>query len=91
MAHRIATWAILIWTVLMGVGIVLAFLGIGGDCAGLTGGELSNCQSDAWARGSIGLGLLVFLWLIVAAPMGIVWWVSRPKEQKPGSGEASPR
>jgi len=80
MAHRIATWAILIWTVLMAVGIVLAFLGIGGDCAGLTGAELSDCQSDALGRGTIGLGLLGFLWLMVAAPLGIVWWMSRPKE-----------
>ena len=80
MAHRIATWVFLIWTVLMAVGIVLAFSGIGGDCAGLTGAELSDCQSDAWGRGTIGLGLLGLLWLIGAAPVGIVWWVTRPKE-----------
>lgn len=80
MAHRIATWAILIWTVLMAVGIAAAFMGIGGECAGLAGSQLSDCQSDAWARGSIGLGLLVLLRLIVAVPLAIVWRVSRPKD-----------
>jgi hypothetical protein len=80
MAHRIATWAILIWTAFMAVGIFLAFLGIGGDCADLTGSELSTCQSDAWGRGVVGLGLLVGLWLVVAVLVGIVWRVTRPKE-----------
>ena len=81
MGHRVATWAILIWSAFMGVGILLAFLGIGGDCAGLVGSELADCQADAWARGGIGLGLLVVLWLVVAFPFGIWWFVSRPKER----------
>jgi hypothetical protein len=78
--HRIATWAILIWTAVMAVGILAAFLGIGGDCVGLAGSELSACQSDAWVRGGIGLTLLVLLWVVVAIPMAIVWFMSRPKE-----------
>lgn len=80
MTNRIATWAILIWTAFMAVGILAAFLGIGGDCAGLTGSELSRCQADAWVRGGIGLALLLFLWFVVLVPMGIVWFVSRPRE-----------
>lgn len=80
MPNRVVTWVILIWTALMGVGILAAFLGIGGDCAGLTGGELSACQADAWVRGGIGLTLLLLLWFIVFLPLAIVWFVSRPKE-----------
>jgi hypothetical protein len=78
--NRIATWAILIWTALMGVGIVAAFLGIGGDCVGLTGSALSDCQAAAWVRGGVGLTLLLLLWFVVFLPLAIVWFVSRPKE-----------
>ena len=80
MGNRIATWAILIWTGLMAVGTFAAFLGIGQDCAGLAGSELSTCQADAWSRGGVGLMLLVFLWLIVLIPMAFVWYATRPKE-----------
>jgi hypothetical protein len=64
----------------MAIGILAAAVGIGGDCAGLTGGELSTCQSDAWARGGVGLALLVLLWFVVLLPFAVVWFVSRPKE-----------
>jgi hypothetical protein len=80
MGNRITTWAILIWTGLMAVGTVAAFLGIGQDCNGLTGTDLSACQADAWSRGSVGLMLLFLLWLIVVIPMAIVWLATRPKE-----------
>lgn len=80
MGHRITTWVILIWTSLMAVGIVAAFLGIGGDCAGLAGADLSACQADAWLRGGVGLTLLFLLWFVVFAPMAIVWFATRPKE-----------
>jgi hypothetical protein len=79
MVHRVSSWTILIWTGAMGLGILAAFLGIGGDCAGLTGSELTSCQADAWARGSVGLALLVFLWFIVAAPLALLWSRSRPR------------
>ena len=80
MVNRVATWLILIWTGLMALGVVAAFLGIGGGCASLTGSELATCQGNAWIRGGIGLMLLFFLWLVVFLPMGVVWLVSRPKE-----------
>ena len=80
MGNRIATWAILIWSGLMAVGTFAAFIGIGQDCTGLSGSELSACQADAWSRGSIGLMLLVMLWLIVVIPLVFLWTVTRPKE-----------
>jgi hypothetical protein len=77
MPVRKATWAILIWTVLMAVGILAAALGIGDECVGLSGSDFSACRTDAWTRGGIGLGLLLFLWFV---PVAIFWFVSRPKE-----------
>jgi hypothetical protein len=84
MAHRITTWLIVIWTGFMALGIVAAFLGIGGDCLALAQGEISSCQADAWGRGAVGLGLLLLLWLIVVVPMAIVWRASRPSALRIG-------
>jgi hypothetical protein len=80
MAHRTVTWAVLIWTAAMALGMLGAFLGIGGDCAGLAGTELTACEASAWARGAVGLTLLVLLWLLIAAPLAIAWSRTRPKE-----------
>ena len=77
--YRLTTWALVIWTVLMALGIFFAALGIGADCTG-TGTVLSQCRADAWGRGVVGLSLLAFLWLVVAAPLWIVRGKSRPKE-----------
>jgi hypothetical protein len=79
MVNRLAAWGILVWTALMALGIFVAYQGIGGDCAPLTGDALTACRDDAWARGSFGLGLLVVLWLVVVAALGAVWAVSRPR------------
>lgn len=80
MPTRKASWAIAIWTAAMGVAIVAAALGIGEDCAGLVGSEFSSCQTDAWLRGSIGLALLGFLWLLGFVPLWIIWRASRPRQ-----------
>ena len=77
MGNRIVIWAILIWTGAMAVGIIAAFLGIGGDCAGLAGTALSDCRADAWGRGAVGLALLVGLWLVIVVPMAVVWSSTR--------------
>jgi len=62
------------------VAIIAAALGIGQDCVGLSGSELSSCQTDAWLRGAIGLGLLGLLWLIGFIPLWLIWRASRPRE-----------
>lgn len=80
MPKRLSTWAILLWTGFMAVGILAAVAGIGGDCAGLSGNELSSCQSAAWIRGGIGVTLLVLLWFAGFVPLAIVWAMTRPKD-----------
>jgi hypothetical protein len=80
MPNRKATWAIVVWTTLMAVGITAAALNIGADCAGLAGGELSACQAEVWVRGGVGLTLLLFLWFVGFVPLAIVWFASRPRE-----------
>jgi hypothetical protein len=70
---RFAGWLLVGWTVLMALGIYAAYLGIGGDCGGLTGTAVDACRADAWGRGSIGLLLLGGLWLVVAVPFWFIW------------------
>jgi hypothetical protein len=70
---------LVIWTICMAVAIFAAFLGIGGDCSGLSGSALSECQASAWSRGGIGLLLLGFLWLIFAAPLMLARYLMRPR------------
>lgn len=82
--NRLAIWAIVIWTGFMALGIYAAFLGIGGDCVSLSGSALTECQADAFARGSVGLGLLVILWLLVVVPLAVVWRASRPRSTAGG-------
>jgi hypothetical protein len=77
--HRFATWLLVVWTGLMGLGILAALMGIGADCVAPGGGELGSCLSDAWIRGSVGLMLLVFLWFVVAVPMWALFTHTRPK------------
>lgn len=80
MPTRKASWAIAIWTALMGVAILAAATGIGQDCVGMAGGELSSCRADAWGRGIVGLGLLGFLWFVGFVPLWMIWRASRPRE-----------
>jgi hypothetical protein len=77
--HRFAIGLLAIWTALMGIGILAAFLGIGGDCTGQPGGELASCLSSAWIRGGVGLMLLGFLWFVIAAPLWVLYTHTRPK------------
>ena len=90
MWNRVARWAIVIWTGAMTLAILGAALGIGGDCVDLAGSELAACQADAMSRGSVGLGLLVFLWFLVALPMAIAWLATRPKATPEPGGTAAP-
>ena len=78
MPTRISTWAILIWTVLVAVGTILAIRNIGGDCVGVS--DLAACQEAAWIRGGIGIALLMLLWFVGFVPLAIAWFITRPKE-----------
>ena len=80
MPTRKASWAIAIWTAAMAVAILAAATGIGQDCAGLAGAQLSSCQSDAWGRGIIGLGLLVLIWFLVFLPLWGIWRATQPRQ-----------
>jgi hypothetical protein len=73
---RKATWALLIWTALA---VIWIATGVGAM------GELGPAGSDAEEAGrAIGAGLgitvIVFIWFIGFIVLGIVWFMSRPKD-----------
>jgi len=67
---RKSTWAIAIWTVLMAFWIV----------SGISATADGASQSEAYAAGAtIGVTLVFMLWLLVLAPLALVWFATRPK------------
>lgn len=76
---RKSTWAIVLWTALFVVWIAAGVSGVSNRCDGLTGQELSVCQAGTAIGGGIGVTLLIFLWLIGAAILTIIWFASRPR------------
>src|SRR5450759_3026051 len=79
---RKATWAVVIWTVLM------AFWMIAGSqqtpdktCAGETGSALELCQSAYHVGTGIGVTLLFVLWFIGFVVLSLVWLMSRPQRR----------
>jgi hypothetical protein len=73
------TWALTIWTLLMGVWIAAGAATASGDaknCGTLTQ-KACNDASDAGT--AIGVGLLIFLWFMGFVVLGIIWFASRPR------------
>ena len=73
---RKATWALVIWT-------VLAIIWVAGGVGAV--GDLGPAGSDAEEAGrAIGAGLgftfIIFIWFIGFIILGLVWLMSRPKD-----------
>lgn len=67
---RKISWVIAIWTVLIGVWIV----------SGINAAAPGAAQSQAYAAGAtIGVTLVFMLWLLVLAPLALIWFATRPK------------
>jgi hypothetical protein len=77
---RKMTWALIAWSVVMGIWIVAAASTASGqpnDCVGLSA-KACNDASDAGT--AIGVGLLLFLWGFGFVILSLVWFMSRPKQ-----------
>lgn len=77
---RKATWALVIWTVLMGIWLVAGIGNVSNNCAGQTGSALETCQAATAIGGGIGAGIIVVIWFIGFLVLGLIWLMSRPKE-----------
>ena len=74
------TWAILAWTVLMGLWLIASASATAASCPA-TGGTAADCT------GYVGVAavVIVLIWLAGAAPLSLIWLATRGKRR---NGEA---
>ncbi len=77
---RKATWALLIWTVLMAVWIGTGIAATGNNCAGQVGDALTTCQAGTAIGGGIAVTFIVIIWFLGFIVLGLIWLMSRPKD-----------
>jgi hypothetical protein len=70
---------IVVINVLFLIWIIAGVASTGDSCAGLTGPELEACEAGTAVGASIGVGIILFLWFLVDAILGILWLVTRSK------------
>jgi hypothetical protein len=77
---RKATWVLLIWNVLMVIWIVGGLSSAGNNCAGETGDMLTACQAGTAIGAGVAISLIITIWFIGFIVLGLIWLMSRPKE-----------
>jgi hypothetical protein len=50
------------------------------NCGGLTGTDLSACQAGTAIGAGLGVSVLIIVWFIGFIVLGLIWLMSRPKE-----------
>lgn len=77
---RKATWALLIWSALIVIWIVGGTSSVGNNCAGETGDALTACQAGTAIGAGLGVTVIIIIWFIGFIVLGLIWLMSRPKE-----------
>ncbi len=77
---RKATWALLIWTALIVLWIVAGTSAVGDNCAGETGDALEMCRAATGIGAGIGVTFIIIIWFLGFIILGLIWLMSRPKE-----------
>jgi hypothetical protein len=77
---RKATWALVIWNVLMLIWLVTGIGAVGNNCAGEAGDALTACQAGTAIGAGIGVTFIIVIWFIGFIVLGLVWLMSRPKD-----------
>lgn len=73
------TWVIVVINVLFLVWIIAGVAGTSDSCGGMSGEELEVCEAATAIGASIGVGIIMFLWVLADVILGILWLVTRPK------------
>lgn len=79
---RKATWALAIFNLLVLIWLISAIVGVGNNCAGLTGSELSACQAGTGTGAGTGITTVVAVWFFGCVVLSLVWLVSRPRRRQ---------
>jgi ribosomal protein L37AE/L43A len=75
---RKATWAVVIWTVLMATWIASGVSATSSNCTGKTGNDLAVCQTGTAVGAGIGVTLIFLIWFIGFVVFSLIWLMSRP-------------
>lgn len=75
---RKATWALVVWNVLMVLWAVRYTGGVG-DCAGETGWALTVCEAGKAIGTGVGVPFIVVVWFVGFVVFGLIWLTSRPR------------
>ena len=77
MPRRKTSWALIIWTVLFAIWIIVGTAG--NDCAN----QATQLESDACAAGTgIGVALIFVLWFIGFIALSLVWLMTRNRKSR---------
>jgi hypothetical protein len=77
---RKATWALLVWTAIFAIWIVGGVGSVSNNCAGQTGDALTACQAGTAIGGGLAVTFILVIWFVGFVVIGLVWLMSRPKE-----------
>lgn len=77
---RKATWALVIWTALIALWISTGIGAVSESCTGQSGQALENCRAATAIGGGIGVTFILFIWFLGFIVLGLIWLMSRPKD-----------
>ena len=73
---RPLTWVILVVNGLFVLWVAVWFVGAVWDCVGLEGAELDACSTGTAIGLTIGIGFILFLWVMVDVILVVIWLVT---------------
>jgi hypothetical protein len=76
---RKATWAFVIWNLLMVLWTASFSSGVG-DCAGETDWAWTVCETGRAIGTAMGVPIMIVVWSAGVIVFGLIWLMSRPKE-----------
>jgi hypothetical protein len=86
---RKLTWFILAVQVVFLVWIIAGVNEVSDNCAGEVGSAKELCEGATAVGASIGVGLIIFLWIFVDIVLGLIWLITnRGQRDCPGCGRA---
>lgn len=91
---RKMTWAILIWSALMGAWIIAAITSANpaGSCVRNAAGTFHSCETFSTAGTGVGVLVLMILWFFGFLFFSLIWLMSKPRRRDcPVCGEGVKR
>ncbi|MBX3031463.1 MAG: hypothetical protein KF809_15055 [Chloroflexi bacterium] len=87
---RKASWALVIWSVLMGLWVVAGLNATNDACIGESVTYTDACEVGATIGRGIGVTFIAVVWFVGFIVLGIIWLGTRPRQRLcPACGQAA--